>query len=276
MSAKSSPFLDCWRTLPEELKLQILSLVLAPESSELSRGLMFYHHIKEARFWNQYPFLDLAAPLLECDEIKPIALEAFCTQNSFLLDYSSKEHSSIDGSRYVWRAPGHIAKLIRRLKICFCASWLSKAWLKLLEDVAAETSRLEQLVSVDLHFSGYGPGDRIEYRDYLDGMADIEFMSKCLRVTHPGERLGQNVYASLLNKLILHPAMGPTETTLVNLSKIFAADGSNDACGRLQEVETLVALQRRCYMRWTVKEVVTKKHYRLKPYTRFDKKFGLV
>jgi hypothetical protein len=277
MSTRNPSFLDGWRTLPEELKLHILSLVLAPEPSESCRNLLTYHNIKEARFWNQYPFLGLAAPLLECDEIKPLVLEAFCTQHTFLLDYGSTRNNMIVGIECIWRPPEHIAKLIRRLKICFSASWLSKGWLQLLEDIAAETSRLDQLMSVDLHLSGYGPSDRAEYNYYLYGTANIQFKSKCLRVTCPGGRLDQNVHAPLLVKLDLHPAMGPTETTWTCLSKVFDASGSKDIYGSLQEVDCLAAFQSsRHYMRWTVKEVVVQKHYRLKPYTRLDKKHGLV
>lgn len=273
MSAHEPSFLDAWRTLPEELKLHILNRVLAPEPSETSRGLVAYHDIKEARYWNQYPFLDLTLPLLECTEIKPLVLEAFYTQNTFLLDYGSSSFNVIH------RPPGKIAAFVRRLRMRL-RLW-TKEGLQFLERVATETNKLEQLCSVDLVFaspwgliwhsdsSTHRKQKAMEYSNSLDGMARVCFKCRCLRITHENNSIGRDD-PLLLDKLTLHPEMGDTQTAWTRPARIhdrsFENDGIEDA-GTSDQPSMH-------WMWWTVKEVATQEHYRLRPYTRYDKKSG--
>lgn len=282
MSARKPIFLDGWRTLPEELKLHILNLILAPNKSESYRGLLTYHGIREARFWNQYPFLGLAAPLLECTEIKPLVLEAFYTQRTFLLYYGSTDQDPMHGVEHLFRPPEHITAFIRRLRFCF--DRLSKVRLELLGHIAAETKNLEELVSVDLYIESpllmwqTGPNeafdDKKEYNGYLSGMANIQFDCKCLRITCQGWNVNHHLYGPLLDKLDLDPTASPAGTAWKGLSKIIHSSGEED---EIQEVRSWPAeVGRKGCTRLTVKEVAIKKQYRLKPYTRYDRKYGLV
>jgi hypothetical protein len=284
MSAQKHPFLYGWRTLPEELKLHILSLTLAPKPSELDRGLLIHHHIKEARFWNQYPFLGLAAPLLGCDEIKPLVLEAFYTQNTFLVDYSSKDHSTVHGVEYMCLPPHHVAAFIQRLNVRF--SMLSTERLKLLERIAAVTSRLENLVSVDLYLTPLDPPwpgisspvDARRPSTHLDHIENIWFKSRCLRITYEHcywSNIGLDVEEHFpAEKFTLHPSMGPAEMVSTRLIRVCDA---TEAALQIQEVDSWTTADSfKHFTRWTVKEVATQDKYRLKPYTRYDKKHGLV
>jgi hypothetical protein len=282
MSAQSQSFLDGWRTLPEELKIHILNLILAPDPSELHHGLLTYHGIREARFWNQYPFLGLAAPLLECTEINSLVLEAFYTQRTFLLDYGSTDQDRMHGVEHLFRPPGHIVAFIRKLKISF--NRLSMVRLQLVEHIAVETKRLEQLVSVDLFIdspllmSQLGPngafGSKKEYNGYLSGMANVQFDCKCLRITCKGWNVNNHLYGPLLDKLDLDPTASPAGTAWTGLSKIIHSSGNDD---KIQEVDFWPAeVGHLGCTRLTVKEVAIEEKYRLKPYTRYDRKYGLV
>lgn len=278
MSVQAPSFINGWRTLPEELKLHILSLVVAPERSK--RGLLSYHHIDEARYWNQHPFRGVFASLLSFPEIKPLVFEAFYTQNSFFLDYSSTDYDIVHGNAYMYLPSRRVQKFVRRINIRF--SLLSRERLELLEKIASGTSRLENLVSLDIHlptpvrtwFSAIDYDDCIlarKFRNYLRCIDDIWFESKCLRITYehyPTYTSVDKYETWLLDKLTLHPLMGPRETTWTRFIGVHDESGAQE---RIQEVDSWsTANTIRHNTRWTVKEIVTRKEHRLKPYTRLD------
>lgn len=279
MSEQSTPFLKGWRALPEELKLHILGLVLAPEPSKQTRGLLCYHHLKEARFWNQYPFQGLTLPLLGCGEIKHLVLQAFYTQHSFFLDYSAVEYSIIFGVEYVCFPPQHVAKFIRRLNIRF--SLLSAQRLQILEWIASGTERLQNLVSVDIYLpsplytwhSRDACNDKAEYVAYLESMDEVYFEARCLRIAYE-DWDKKDLDPPLLEKLTLHPLMGPSKTTWTRLRSVYDDTGTQQ---RLEEVDTWgTAAPLWHKSRWTVMEVITEEKYRLRPFTSYDRQHDLV
>lgn len=117
-------------------------------------------------------------------------------------------------------------------------------------------------------------GSKKEYNGYLSGMANVQFDCKCLRITCKGWNVSNHLYGPLLDKLDLDPTASPAGTAWTGLSKIIHSSGNDD---KIQEVDSWPAeVGHLGCTRLTVKEVAIEEKYRLKPYTRYDRKYGLV
>jgi hypothetical protein len=150
MSTQTTSFLARWRTLPTELQLQILTHVVTVEPSGRWGDLKAIDRDQNNRYWNSNAsFTNIVVPLLACAEIKNLVLEAFYTQNYFLLAYSGLVWG--DKARKVMLLPPQpMQKFIRKMHICLKHAGLTE--ITLLEKAARATKKLTTLIFLDITF----------------------------------------------------------------------------------------------------------------------------
>jgi len=273
MSTQPPSFFDNWRTLPEELKLRILTLTVMIEST--SRGLQSYYHLDEARYWNFHPFCSLVVPLLSCSDIKHLVLEAFYTGNKFRLEY----HMRREGLDYappscICLPPGQVQNFVRRLHIAFEGAGIEVY--DILEHASNALQNLPNLSVLDISM-GMLTGHSAMFRQRLDNSDGFEFPAKCMRVAfqhtplvHQGRM--DELETKLLDKFSLKAKVEVSKTIWTRFIREASKGYAN---GNIREVSTwAMANTILHYTRLTVKEVAIKGH-RHELHTKFDPRSAL-
>jgi hypothetical protein len=241
MSA-STAFLSGWRSLPDELKLQIIKYAL-PAGDEydeytLERWLYSYKRREEVHNHGT-PLTHTSKPspasqwckiggrpgvvrclspfytLLSVPELKGLALEAVCSQNTTYLTQGCK----YGGPRW---PPQDVRGYVRRLEIkvhCYEPSMID-----FLNKVASDMSGLNHLHHTKLILKGY-PDQFIT--DVMDVMDPIEFPTRVLEVSlhHVCGTTCEKLEGSWLGKLTVR---GDQSKTTVRLERYFISMWSSD------------------------------------------------
>lgn len=286
MSAQAPSFLDYWRTLPTELQLRILSLVVTLQP--VRQGLLSYHHLNEARYWNHFPFRDFVKPLLQCPEVKELVLEAFYSSNKFLLDFTRSRPrfvQSLDPEQFSsQRALEHVRKLR------FALGDIDIHAVKLLEESAVSLRKYTSLKSLEISMCMPRSGSGTTPWQYLDEMEIIRFPAKSLRLTYEASEAQvakhkmEQHEMDFLGKLELAYEMGRPKTIWTRLvCQTLGCKKHGEGCdihtslieNDVEKVESWREAELVKHdTRWTIKDIVTK-GCRFEPYTRFEPKVGL-
>jgi hypothetical protein len=266
MSALTASFLNGWRSLPVELKTHILNLIVTFDTA--NRGLLSYHHLKESRYWNQYPIRDFFVPLTSIPEIKDLVLEAFYTQNKFLLEHNDRGMGEHQLGMSICLPPKSVQCYVRMLHFSF--GKIDRQVLKLLGKASKSLNCLHNLSFLEISFSiPIAPGDK--FCQHLDNVEKIGFPVKYLRIEYlhypmGGQGLPDTFETMLLEKFTLKAEVASSKTTWKRLSCDFR---TTDIEKDLREVDAWPATTTaKCVCRWTVKEVITPE-YQGSPYPEF-------
>lgn len=203
MSTQSASFLASWRTLPTELQLQILTHVVAVEPSGRWGDLKAIDRDQtNNRYWNSNTsFTNIVVPLLSCAEIKDLVLEAFYTQNYFILAYP-KSYWPPEASSFMLLPPQPVQKFIRKLHIHL--DHLRPGRIALLEKAARATKNLTRLTFLDITF--FSSKRRSLFAvPKPDEVPVLCFESKCLRVSYQ--------HFNVEDELVLHKFVLCTSAT---------------------------------------------------------------
>jgi hypothetical protein len=249
MSEQPVSFLDCWRSLPNELKLSILRLVLTFDNAR--RGLLAYHHIDGVQYCNQHPVRGLFIPLASIPEIKSLVLDAFYTQNKFLLEHDNRVFKERPILFRAYVPPRPIPKLIRRLHFSF---WCIDPGLFDLLRHASRSFHNLNFLEISFHSSLHFSPEPLEY---LDTTEMIKFSVRKLRVVSQNHCRSNPVEprpleTAVMDKFGIESELGLSTTTSRRFF-IITKDGSAPA----QEVAVGSALPDDVdyNFRWSVKEV---------------------
>jgi hypothetical protein len=187
MSTATTSFLNGWRTLPDELKLEILRYALPCD--ETFKSLQFSKAKIEER-QDKSPNRPLArwvwmfqsevVPLLTCSETRDLAPEAFYSQNTMELD------------QFAWMplqySPPSIRPHIRSIKMN--VMFHNKNGIARLEKLATISHNLPNLRSIEVEVKGND--SKVEA---LASFQEMAFNTKQLRVLYRHHR--QNPHASI-------------------------------------------------------------------------------
>jgi hypothetical protein len=187
MSTATTSFHDGWRTLPDELKLEILRYALP--CGKTFKSLQFNKAKMEERKDKSlnhtlarwvYMFQSEVVPLFTCSETRDLVPDAFCSQNTMELD------------QFAWMPllypPPSIRPLIRSIKMN--VMFYNKNGIARLEKLATISHNLPNLRSVDVEVKGND--SKVEA---LASFQEMKFNTKQLRVLYRHHR--QNPHASI-------------------------------------------------------------------------------
>lgn len=245
MSASIEPFLRGWRSLPVELQLYILTLVVTLQPQD--QGALSYYYLDEVRYWrSHFDFQRWVLPLLSCPEIKELVVEAFYTQNRFMLEYGASRAVHL----HIHLPPESAQKFIRKLRISLGA--MTSHELELLAEAARSTKKLENLTFLDIAFTS-----PTSYSIDIDQTSVFQFESKCLRITsqdYPSRDSDTDKRFGLPDRLVLSAEFLNPETTWTYW--VWSFDKSTgDGVRQVESWTSANALGH--HVRWTVKEIVT-------------------
>ncbi|KAJ4359201.1 hypothetical protein N0V95_002367 [Ascochyta clinopodiicola] len=257
-------FLDNWRTLSEELKLQILEYTVTLRLPRQAH-LPCYYHLDDHRYWNFTAFSDLVIPLLSIPELKTLVQEAFYTQHSFSLNYDRKWNTESQAPSLSVRLPQPAMRgYVRRLHMVI--SGFDRHTFGLLSKAPSGLAQLPNLSLLEI--SVLRLGTRNEYmRQCVRNGKSLAFRVKCLRIAYRQYR-GATAEAAdmfempVLQKFTLAAAMEGEE----RLTRFVVGVPE----GELREVESWAASAAvEHQVRWTTKEVVAKE-FRFGRYPKFQ------
>jgi hypothetical protein len=169
MDHLSSTFLECWSSLPDELKLHILRYVLPSNENYREYDFRSWKYSQE----NTGDLKKLFYPLLSIGHCKHLALEVLYSQNRICIWHEPELPGTI------W-PPKHVFQHIRSIELSF--KHMGTSILDLLRTIADGTAGFRKLHSMKLDASSQS--DMADFHKTFAAIDIMEFPTRVLEIEY--------------------------------------------------------------------------------------------
>jgi hypothetical protein len=174
MDAQPGSFLKGWRSLPDELKLQILALALPADHTY--REMTFRSGTSYSLGAPTQQLDDLVYPLLSIPEVQGLVLEAWYTQNTFSFrDKGDGFHKNASFDL----PPAHMRPYVRSMQLKINKN--GDIGLRLLTAIVDGSLGFKNMHDIEITFDCYKSR---EFTAYLKAMPVLEFPTRSLKVKY--------------------------------------------------------------------------------------------